>query len=215
MKTAVTSRAPRHIASAAGATSRNESCKYRRGHRDRLVAAGQSCGSPASTLETVFEAMRHLGPADVLPRSRERRISNRIRSSEAKASPAISSILAVSVSTERAQQLPRVFSRSRFAHGPLGSLSCQIRAAVRQGLGQMACAPPTPAVARGRACPRRRGAPHTGCARGSGVGCCPPWRRRPPHTARRDETRGTRLRGTVRCVRRTRSVPHRAATLHA
>lgn len=79
----------------------------------------------------------------------------------------------------------------------------------------MECAPSTRAVARGRACRRKQGAPHTGYARGSGAGCCPPWLRRPPRTARRGGTRGTRSRGTGLCVRRTRSVPHRAATLHA
>ena len=72
----------------------------------------------------------------------------------------------------------------------------------------------TSPVAPERECSQRTGAPHTGCARGNGAGCCPTWVRLPPRTARRDGVRETRSRGTGPCVRRRRSVPHRAATRH-
>ena len=77
------------------------------------------------------------------------------------------------------------------------------------------CAQPTRPASRVRTCPQKTAAPHTGCVRGSGAECCPLWLRLPPRTARRDGTRGTRSRGTGRCVRRTSSDPRRASTQHA
>ena len=98
-----------------------------------------------------------------------------------------------------AQPLPRtgpLCQRARCGRSVAARHSQTAREQVRRQPVMVNGGSSRPAVARGRACSRSTSAPHTGCARGTAGGCCPPWLRPLRRTARHDGIRGTRFRGT-------------------